>query len=418
MRFRDLHKNIKLRIIETFTSQFVNWMIFPFMTIYLANYFGTKTAGLLLIINVFVGLSMSFIGGYFGDHFGRKRVILSAESIRFLAFTTMMLSNSPWFVSPTITFMMMTVNTICWGLAGPANQAMLIDVSTPEQRKLMYSINYWANNLSMAIGGMLGALLFKDYLFELLIALTIATGSVVILITFFIDESYAPQEKKLKPLQHISHLLKNYNLVLKDRLFVLFAIASILITSMEMQLTNYVGIRLTNEMVSQSFLFWDVDGIKMLGFLRSENTILVVILALYATKLTNFMKDRTTLVASCAIFSLGYGVIAYSNNISILVICMLLLTIGEVLRVPVEQSYMASIPPDNARSTYMAVIGGIKYNLAMLIASSTVFLGSFVPSTIMALLITSIGITGTIIYLIITPGLDIRKAQQDTKQIG
>jgi MFS transporter, DHA1 family, multidrug resistance protein B len=31
MRFKDFHKNIKIRIIETFMSRFIGSMIFPFI---------------------------------------------------------------------------------------------------------------------------------------------------------------------------------------------------------------------------------------------------------------------------------------------------------------------------------------------------------------------------------------------------
>ena len=43
----------------------------------------------------------------------------------------------------------------------PATEAMLIDVSTPENRKVMYSINYWAINLSIAIGAIFGGYYLK-----------------------------------------------------------------------------------------------------------------------------------------------------------------------------------------------------------------------------------------------------------------
>ncbi|WP_408010492.1 MDR family MFS transporter [Pseudalkalibacillus sp. A8] len=415
MRFRDFHKNIKIRIIETFMSRFVGSMIFPFMSIYLAVHFGAKMAGLLLLINVFIGIGINFIGGYFADQFGRKKIMLFAETLRFAAFFIMMICNSPWFFSPAVTFMMMTVNSICWGLAGPANSAMLIDVSTPQQRKLMYSITYWANNLSIAIGGILGAFLFKDYLFQLFLALTVVTGVVVYLVAFFIDESYAPVSSVLKPKEHVKQLFSNYKKVLHDRLFVMYVIAGVLILSMEFQLTNYVGIRLSAEMPVQQFLFWEIDGVQMMGFLRSENTILVALMALFAAKLITPFRDKSILVGSCFIFTIGYGVIAYSNNILLLLIMMAVLTVGEVCRVPVEQSYMAAIPPDDARSSYMA-FNGLQYNLAMLIVSITVTVGAILPSGIMAIVITAIGLTGTVIYYLISPGLDSRKQEVEMKQ--
>jgi MFS transporter, DHA1 family, multidrug resistance protein B len=417
MRFKDFHKNIKIIIIESFMSRFIGGMIFPFMTIYLVSHFGAKTAGLLLLINVFAGIAVSFLGGYFADQFGRKKTMLWAEMLRFFAFIIMMVCNSPWLESAMITFLMMTVNSICWGLSGPANQAMLIDVSSPEQRKLMYSITYWANNLSIAIGGIVGAVLFKNYLFELFIALAFVAGVTVILVAFFMNESYTPVKSSIKSAQHVFQLFRSYKSVLKDRLFLLYVIAGVLILSMEMQLTNYVATRLSTEMPTQRFYSWKIDGITMLGILRSENTILVVILALLATRLTDYMKDKTVLVASCLLFSIGYGIIAYANNIWILFVFMVLLTVGEVFRVPVEQSFMAVIPPDDARSVYMAV-NGLKYNLSMLIASLTVTLGSYLPSLMMAILITAVGLAGTFIYYAIIPGLEIRKEKREIKQVS
>ncbi|BCB03690.1 MDR family MFS transporter [Bacillus sp. KH172YL63] len=414
MRFRDFHKNIKIRIIETFMSRFIGSMIFPFMSIYLAVHFGAKVAGLLLLINVFVGIGINFLGGYFADQFGRKKIMLFAETLRFLAFVTMMICNSPWFQSASITFAMMTINSICWGLAGPANQAMMIDVSSPPERKLMYSIMYWANNLSIAIGGIIGAFLFKDYLFELFLALSIASGVTATLVAFFIDESYAPDKKELSPAQHVAQLLSNYGKVMHDKLFVFFTIAGVLILSMEFQLTNYIGIRLSEDLPSQQFLMWTIDGVQTMGILRSENTILVVILMLFITRIPHSLQDKTILVWSCFFFTLGYATLAYSNHLFILVMMMALLTVAEVFRVPVEQSYMAAIPPDDARSSYMA-FNGLKFNLSMLIASLTVTLGAILPTGVMAVMILSIGLAGTLILKMIAPELDIRKEGAELK---
>ncbi|MTT31898.1 MFS transporter [Terrilactibacillus sp. BCM23-1] len=409
MRFRDFHKNIKIRIIETFTSRFVGGMIFPFMTIYLAHHFGTKTTGLLLLMTVFIGIANSFVGGYLSDQFGRKKMMLIAELMRFGAFIIMMVSNSPFFESAIMTYLMMIINSISWGLAGPANEAMLIDVSTPEQRKLMYSVTYWANNLSIAIGGILGAMLFQHYLFELFMALCIVQGVLVILVAYFIEESHSPKNDSIKPTQHIMKLFTNYKLVFKDKLFIIFVTAGILVFSMELQLTNYIGIRLSKYMPTQSFLFWNMDGITMMGFLRSENTFLVAILVLFVSKVSHLLNDKATLIVSCTLFSIGYGCLSFFTNVWLLILFMLILTVGEVFRVPVEQSYTAAIPPDDARSTYMA-INGLKYNIAMLITSLTITLSTYLSALSMAIIITSIGLIGTLLYFIIIPKLEARIA--------
>ncbi|MFP7170183.1 MFS transporter [Terribacillus sp. 7520-G] len=416
MRFRDFHPNIKIRLVESFVSSLIGSMVTPFMTIYLAMHFGAKVAGLLLLVNVFVGIGMSLIGGYFSDLFGRRKIMLLAETLRLVAFFMMMVSNSPWFESPEITYGMIMLNSVCWGLAGPANDAMLIDVSTPDQRRLIYSIGYWASNLSIALGGIAGAFMFENYLFELFLALTITAAATLFVVYFFIAETHFPQKVEVKPFQHITQIFGTYQSVMRDRLFVWFIAGGILVLSMEFQLTSYIGIRLAEEMPTQQFLFWEVDGVKMMGLLRSENTILVALLALFAAKLIAGMKDRVVLVASCLIFTMGYAALTFSNDIWVLFIMMAVLTVGEVFRVPVEQSYMAAIPPDDKRSAYMA-FGGLQYNLSMLIVSLTVTLSGFVSSIAMGILLTLIGLAGTFIMYMITPQLDIRKLEAEQKAV-
>lgn len=409
MRFRDFHKNIKIRIIEGFISSFISSMVYPFMAIYLAYHFGVKLAGILLLINVLVGIAINFFGGYFSDQFGRKKMMAIAESLHLIIFLTMALCNSPFYQSAIITYLMMTLNSISWGIGGPAMQAMLIDVSKPEQRKTMYSIMYWANNLSLALGGLIGGFMFKNYLFELLVVLSFVSLVSLILVLFFIDESYTPDQEveRVTKLKHITNMFSNYGSVFKDRVFILFVLAGTLVLSMEFQLTNYIGIHLANDFEIQKIFSWEVDGIQALAFLRTENTIFVVILALVATKLVEKMNDRFVLLSTCFVFVMGYGIISYSTNLWVLFIVMFIATAGEVLRVPVQQNYMSHLPPSDARSSYMA-IHGLTYNVSTLICSITITLSAFMNPLSTTIMITIIGLLGVVIYFMIGNQLESR----------
>ncbi|MDP5277126.1 MFS transporter [Chengkuizengella axinellae] len=408
MKFKDFHINIKVRIIEIFISSFIGGMIFPFMAIYFAKNYGEQITGILLTVIVFIGIIINLFGGYISDLYGRKTIMVYAGIGRFIAFFIMIICNSPWFESVFITFLMMIVNIICWGVTEPAQQAMLIDVSTLEQRKLMYSITYWANNISIAIGGILGAFLFTDYLFELFIVLSFGSLITVIMIIFFIQESYFPNEnEKVSPSFKMLELFKNYKVVFKDHLFIWYIIAGVLILSMEFNLTNYIAIRLSEEFINQQFIYWKIEGIQMLGFLRAENTILVALFVLFTAKFVERFKDKSVLIIGSFLFVVGYGVIAYSNNIWLLVIMMIVATVGEVIRIPVEQSNMAALPDDHNRSSYMA-IKSMSTNLSFLISSIIVTFSALFPSLFIAIIITCIGIVGILIYLVIYPKIQDR----------
>ncbi|WNB90204.1 MFS transporter [Bacillus sp. NEB1478] len=415
MRFRDFHSNIKIRIIESLISGSIGGMIYPFMAIYLADRVGETLTGILLIVNIFVGFIVGFYGGYYADLMGRKKIMAYAESLRFGGILVMALANSPLVTSDTfaayITIGMMMVNSICWGLAGPASQAMLIDVSTPENRKFMYGITYWTSNLSIAIGGLLGGFLFKNYLFELLLGLTATSLLSAVLVVFFIKETYIPVqiEYKIKP-NVVKEMFSNYKQVFKDSVFIKFTFGYLLILSLEFHLTNYISVKLSKDMPTQDLLQFHIDGVQMLGILRTENTVLVVLLAVFISRIINRFKDKNVLYIGLITYSIGYLVISYSNSVWLLLSVMIIATIGELMYVPVKQAYMAEIPPEDSRSAYMAVSGMI-FNGAMVIAALSITLGHYISPLGMTALFTICAVTGFFLFKSTVPELDKNREQ-------
>ncbi|WP_186579619.1 MDR family MFS transporter [Aquibacillus kalidii] len=424
MRFRDFHPNIKLRIIFGFFSEIIGSMIFPFMAIYFAVHFGAKLTGILLIVNIVIGSLVGFYGGYLSDIMGRKKLMVIAEVLRAVSLIVMTLANSPWFESPILTFVMFVVGSICWGIEGPATDAMLIDVSKPAERKLMYAIMYWSANLSIALGGAVGAFLFEDFLFHLFIGMTIMSIIMVFVLVFFIEESYVPKQtsKELKStskLQVFTDIFKSYKTVATDKVFILFVIAGLFIQSLEFQLSNYIAVRLHEQMPAQDIFHWSINGLQMSGILRTENTVLVVLFAALITRLIQKYKDKNVYLISIVLFTIGYTSISYFDSIWILVIAMVIATLGELMRVPVSQSYMAALPPDDKRSSYMAV-NAFTYQGSMILASLSVTLGAYLSKEVMSMLLLVTGLIGFLIINKIIPSLEQRvknqeQAEEETK---
>jgi DHA1 family multidrug resistance protein B-like MFS transporter len=386
------------------------------MTIYLNNYFGLKITGLMVLFNIIISIILSFLSGYFADRYGRKKLMLIGQSLSVASFAIMTIANSPLLTSPNIpqllspliTFAMMTVNTISWAISGPAMQALLIDYTTMEERKFVFSFMYWANNLSMAVGTSFGGFLFEDFLFILLIALTISSV-ISLLITIFVvkDKNVIVNKEKESAITHIKSLLSNYKLVFKDKLFVLFNLALIFVMSMEFQLSNYVGIRLSTQITSAQVLIWELNGVRIAGLLRTENTIIVAFLALIAVRVVKKFKDRNVLIIASSAFVLGYAIISYTNIPWLLFSAMLIASLGEVMRVPVEENYLASLPPRDKRSSYMAV-NSMTYNISTLICSFTILISAYLNSLLTSIFIAIVGFSGIFILIKICTKLDER----------
>lgn len=107
-------------------------MVYPFMSIYLTLYFSDQTAGTMLLIITSAAIVMGFLSGYLADIFGKKKIIIWAQLCQTSALAVMALFNSPIFIIPSVTFMMMLLQNTAIALLNPAAEAMIIDDSTPK----------------------------------------------------------------------------------------------------------------------------------------------------------------------------------------------------------------------------------------------------------------------------------------------
>ncbi|MDM5200798.1 MFS transporter [Fictibacillus enclensis] len=421
--FKNLHPNIKIRIITSFMTRVVGTMIFPFMAIYLSDKLGQALAGIILLINVFVSILVGFYGGYVADRAGRKKVMVIGQLFTVIAFLFMTAANSPWYDSAWVTSFMMLIQSISSGLMNPAAEAMLIDVSTKENRKFMYSINYWAVNLSIALGSIVGGFLFKSHRFELFIAITAVSIITLYLVAYVMKESFTQTVTVTEKINVFKDMAANYQTVMKDQLFLWFCIASTLIVGIEFQMGNYISVRLEEEFVSHSVSLGDMftyhlDGLRMISWLRTFNTVLVVSGTILVTRWVRKYSDHKVIYTGFWMYTAGYAVLGYSNSAILLVVCIFIATIGELLYVPVKQSIMADIVNDDARSSYMAV-QGLTFQVAKILGAAGITIGSFVPSWGMALAYLVSGMLGIYCFTKVTGPLNkgIKKAAKKAAAI-
>lgn len=414
MKFRDFHKNVKIRIYVLFVVGTVQAMTFPYMAVYFAKNFGETATGILLTVSVLGNIASGAIGGYYADRIGRKKLMVFAEVLYVASYLAMTAANSPWFDSPAITFLAFFVTNVCWGIYGPADEAMLLDVTNSDNRQLMYSIFYWAHNLTMAIGASIGAVFFEQYRFELFGLMTVAVFGSLMTTVFLIEETLVLTNDRIEKSVHsIKAMVQNYVTVLRDSTFVMYFLAGILLMAVEFQLSNYIGIRLAKEVVDQPlFSFHDmtvrVDGVKMLGFLQTENTILVVLLAGLAAKVIQKFPEKQVLFVGIILNTIGYSIITVNSMPLILLLAMLVATVGEVTSVPVRQAFLGDIAPIHARSSYVAV-NGMTFGGARILSSLGVVVGYYVSSWTMGMISVVLGLISYVLYQSVVPAVHARR---------
>lgn len=398
--FKQLHPNVRIRIYTSFMSRVIGSMIFPFMAIYFTNELNAAWAGILLMTHILVQFVASLYGGYLADTVSRKRMMVTGEAMKVVAFLGMLAANSPLWHSPWMTFAMLLIIGVSSGLVNPAASAMLIDVSTKETRAFMYSINYWAVNLSLMFGLIVGGWLFKDYFFELLLGL-VGMSFITLWITWaLIHETYTPSKTAHRSFG-IKPIIQSYQTVIRDVPFVLFTLGGIAILSIEFQRNNFISVRLEEDIIPRTwtlFGHWSltIDGVKLLSLLTVENTVMIVLFTALVAKWIRGKREQPIMYAGFLFFGLGYAFLAFSNNIIDLVIAVIVLSIGELMYVPTRQSILADIVDDSRRGAYMA-FNGFVFQIGKWFGALGIIVGDAIGGFGMAALYITFALLGIIL---------------------
>ena len=400
LTLRSLHPNIRLRLGVGFVQRLLSVMLMPLLVIHLAGLYGAAVAGALTVCVAAAGIAANFLGGHLADVHGRRPVMVAGEFGATLTFALLALANSPWWSSGTATFGLFLLNTCCSQLATPAADAMMVDVSTPENRPLVYTINYWSINLAFTVGALLGGFLYDGHFLQLLTGAAVLCLLTTAVMWRWISET-APSTGA-PGASGPAAMVRGYLAVARDRVFLRQLAAAALIAAVEMQIGYYIAVRLVDEFPRQTLLDvgavgLDVDGTAILGVLRAVNAALVVALILAAKTLLGRVGERTRLYGGITVFIVGYMIWAVSNSGPVLIAAAVLLTVGEIVSVPVRQALLADLIDPEARTKYMAAYA-LNARVGLLVAALCVTLGAFVPAVGMSLLYATAGVAALLLY--------------------
>ena len=169
MKWKEMPRPIKVRLVTSFINRTISFAIMPFMALLFVQAYNKVFAGIFLIGTVIISFLIGLIGGYLADRFPRKRLLVlstSATGLMFLVMTICLAMDQMLLF--TIAYAVFTVTS---NIGRPAMSAIIIDATTPENRRAVYAIDYWLINLSIALGTALGGWLYVSnrlFLFSLL----------------------------------------------------------------------------------------------------------------------------------------------------------------------------------------------------------------------------------------------------------
>lgn len=400
------------------------WTFFPFMSIYFADSFGKTTAGALLIGSQVIAVFANLLGGFAADRYGRKKMMVLSSIGQGIAFFFFAAANSPWYDSPMLTFLAFSALGVFGSLYWPASHAMVADVVAEKDRSQVFAVFYTAINIAVVLGPVIGGFFFFEHRFELLLISAIVSIALGIILLKYLRET-APSignkpmlkgKEDMTWYQSLALQLQDYRVIVSDKTFLLFILAGVLAAQTFMQMDLLMAVY-TTEFIEKQTLFsigsWSLEmtGEKAFGFIIAENGLLVALFTVIVTRVTAGFKERYVFVASSLTYGIAILLFGSTTNIWVLFVAMAVFTLGELLVVGIQESFVSKLAPEQMRGQYFAA-ASLRFTIGRTIAPISIPLTTWVGYNWTFILLFMLAALSAVFYAIMFKRMDKVKREQ------
>jgi MFS family permease len=235
----------------------------------------------------------------------------------------------------------------------PANLALISEIVKPEDRKIAFALNRLAINLGFSIAPLLGGfLIIFDYHW-----IFIFDGITSISAFVFLCFTSLSQEEKTR--RAISSEVDTKSEIkvnpLKDKRLVYYIFALLPVYIVFFSQLSTVSLFVVNELKFPE---------PFIGALFLVNTLLIIFLEVPINNALSDWEDRKLLSLGGLLTGIGFGLFAFSSSFAALILCMIVITFGEMIFSPSSANYLADIAPENSKGMYMGFLQVI-FNISM-----------------------------------------------------
>lgn len=332
-------------ILAIFIDSIGYTLIFPFFSLYITEKFGvgmTEAGGLLAIFAV-SGLFGIFIGGALADKFGRRSMIIFGLVFSALSSVAMGFVNEL-----SVFYSLAIVVGFLSNFGGPARDALVADLVEEDKRAEAYGFMRVVANLAWVIGPVIGGFMASRSYLTLFILDAITSLIVAFIFFKMIPETNPALKKVIKETNSLLHTLKEYGGILKDKIFNIFLISSILMNFVYLQLYSTLSVYLR-----------DTHGVSPAnyGILMSINAIIVVFLQIWVSSKTSKQSPMMMMALGTFIYAIAFPIYGFASTYIMFILAIILITFGEMIVMPVATALVAKLAPEDMRGRYMAMFG-------------------------------------------------------------
>lgn len=319
-------------------------MLYPFFALYLTQKYdiGMSTVGLIFGVFSITGMVGSALGGAIADRMGRKTVIIFSLLLSSLSALGMGFA-------PTLGIFLaviVLVGTLS-SIGHPAHEAVVADLLPPDKRAEGYGIIRVVFNVAVIIAPPIAGLLIANSYLTLFIVDAVISIISAAIVLFFLPETKPQAHPHAKP-ETMGQTFAGYGRVFKDLPFLAFIGVTVMMTLVYMNMNSTLGVYLR-----------DQHGLPEIRYamLLSINAILVVFFQFWVTRKLQNYRPFLMMAAGSLLYAIGFAMYGFVPTFALFIVAMIIITIGEMVVSPFQQSLVANFAPEDMRGRYMAVSG-------------------------------------------------------------
>ena len=330
-----LPRGVWILFFGTFLNKFGAFVL-PFLAIYMKRlgYSGAQ-AGLALGAYGFGHLLASFFGGYLADRIGRRLTIV----VSMLSSAAVMLC-----MSQARAVELIILFSGLAGLAGelyrPAGAALLADLTPAGQRVTAYAVYRAAFNAGWTFGPAVAGFLAQTSYFWLFVG-DASTSVLYGLVAWFALPDGRKSDEGGNGLRETLRVLR------EDKKLRQVLCSSLVVGLVFVQVFSTFSLEITRSGFLPSTY----------GLLISLNGALVVLFELPLTTITRRRPPRQMMALGYVVCGLAFATNLLPRTPVLLVLTIVLLTLGEILCMPISAAYVADLAPSHQRGLYMGAFG-------------------------------------------------------------
>ena len=356
--YREYPRDFWMMVVVNFVDRLGGSLLFPFFALYITQRFdvGMTEVGVLFAtfsLSSFIG---AFPGGALTDRFGRKGIIIF--SLVATSLSTLLMG----FVNEFQFFLVVAfVSGIFTDVGGPAYEAVFMDMLPEEKRASGFGIRRVAFNLAVVIGPVIGGFVAARSYLALFVIDAVVSGLVALMVFFLIPETKPVPEKGTEQ-ESTAESFAGYGRVLQDGRFMAFTLVSLLTWLVYMNMNTTLGVYLR-----------DQHGVPESGYgtIIAINAAMVVLLQFPITR--RIEKNPPMLMMALGAFFIAAGLALYGfvDTFWWFGVAIAILTIGEMITVPISNAVVAHFAPEEMRGRYNFIYGlswGISFGIGPYLA--------------------------------------------------